>query len=365
MSGRDAVDFERARRFALEFAGVAAILVIASAVIRALDIDLDLARRAYLPGDPPSFWGRGRAFWDAVYDIGVWPANVVGFGSLVALLGSRSRGALRRHRRGLLLLVLVLALGPGVAVNLALKEHWGRPRPRDVEELGGDQTFLPVGDRGIPGGGESFPSGHAAMGFFFLTFYLLLRDRRPGAARWALAGSIVAGCLLGFQRIAVGAHWPSDVLWAGGVVYLTALAVDALLPASIPPPGPRRTALAGLASAIAIATLLLAFVANPFQRTVRWNVAALPPGRIVAVRTDLEGATRGGDVHRIRAAGEVLWVESRLSGYGSFDADMLASLETLERGDTLVCLVHLRRTGLVNRIRPAVRSGVAPPGAAG
>jgi membrane-associated phospholipid phosphatase len=291
----------------------------------------------------------------------VWPADLAGVLSLVGLVLARKRERLRRHQRSLLFIALVLALGPGLLINLVLKEHWGRPRPRDIEELGGLRAFLPVGEPGSPGGGESFPSGHAAMGFFFLAFYVLLRGRRPGAARWALAGSVAAGCLLGFQRVAVGAHFLSDVLWAGGLVYLTALTVDALLPRSMPPAGGRRTALAVSSSAIALATLLLAFAWTPFQRTVRWTVESLPPGRLVAVRTDWAQATQGVETQRIDRVGEALWVESHLRGYGSFDADVLASLETEERSDTLVCLVHLRRTGLVNRIRATIRSGVTRP----
>ena len=40
-------------------------------------------------------------------------------------------------RRPALFLVLVAALGPGLLINVVFKDHYGRPRPREVQELGG------------------------------------------------------------------------------------------------------------------------------------------------------------------------------------------------------------------------------------
>jgi membrane-associated phospholipid phosphatase len=41
-------------------------------------------------------------------------------------------------------------------------------------------------------------------------------------AQGLLAAGIVFGVFVGLARIAKGAHWPSDVLWSFGVVYLVA-----------------------------------------------------------------------------------------------------------------------------------------------
>src|SRR6201987_5422387 len=54
---------------------------------------------------------------------------------------------IRPHRpmlieaRAALFLIATLALGPGLLTNLVLKDHWGRPRPMDVPEFGGDYPF--------------------------------------------------------------------------------------------------------------------------------------------------------------------------------------------------------------------------------
>ena len=45
--------------------------------------------------------------------------------------------------RAIIFLVATLALGPGLLVNVALKDHWGRSRPIDVKQLGGVETFVP------------------------------------------------------------------------------------------------------------------------------------------------------------------------------------------------------------------------------
>jgi len=55
---------------------------------------------------------------------------------------------------------------------------------------------------------SSFPSGH--MAFFSVVLAVWLINRRAGA--WFFVGSI----LIGLGRVAVGVHWPSDIL--GGIL---------------------------------------------------------------------------------------------------------------------------------------------------
>jgi membrane-associated PAP2 superfamily phosphatase len=128
------------------------------------------------------------------------------------------------------MLVLALLLGPGLVVNGILKPEAGRPRPRNIVEFGGAESFRPVGSIDLSGDGKAFPSGHASVGFYFFVFYILWRRSRPRAARAALAAGLVGGAVIGLQRIAVGAHFLSDVIWSGGVVYLVPLCLDAVLP---------------------------------------------------------------------------------------------------------------------------------------
>ena len=62
--------------------------------------------------------------------------------------------------RAVLFLVTTLALGPGLVTNVILKDHWGRPRPIDVTQFGGNEHFVPWWDpRGDCPGNCSFVSG--------------------------------------------------------------------------------------------------------------------------------------------------------------------------------------------------------------
>lgn len=54
----------------------------------------------------------------------------------------------------------------------------------------------------------SFPSGHTLSAFAIATLLILGLPLRG----WRLAGVLALACLIGLSRVAVGAHWPLDVL---------------------------------------------------------------------------------------------------------------------------------------------------------
>lgn len=121
-------------------------------------------------------------------------------------------------RRGLLFLFLVMAIGPGLLVNEVFKAESGRARPATVQQFEGTRQFTPAFEPSDQCSSNcSFVSGHAAMGFFFLAFAWVLRDRR-----WLYWGAAI-GLLVGLGRMMQGAHFLSDVLFGYPVVYLTAL----------------------------------------------------------------------------------------------------------------------------------------------
>ena len=124
----------------------------------------------------------------------------------------------RELRRGLLFLFLVMAVGPGLLVNEVFKAESGRPRPSQVQEFEGTRDFVAAFEPSDQCDSNcSFVSGHAAMGFFFLAFAWVLRDRR-----WLYWGALI-GLLVGLGRVMQGAHFLSDVLFGYPVVYVTAL----------------------------------------------------------------------------------------------------------------------------------------------
>jgi len=61
-----------------------------------------------------------------------------------------------------------------------------------------------------PPAGPSFPSGHSAGSFAFAAFVFMVHRR------WGLLASLVAA-LVGLSRVALGVHYPSDVL-AGAIL---------------------------------------------------------------------------------------------------------------------------------------------------
>lgn len=118
--------------------------------------------------------------------------------------------------RTILYIVLVLALAPGLIVNTTLKQHWGRARPNQIKEFGGDKTFTPafiLSDQG----GNSFSSGHGAAAFSVLGFALLMRKRRK---LWIVL-ALGYGVAVSFARIIGGGHFLSDNVISFFIVYIT------------------------------------------------------------------------------------------------------------------------------------------------
>lgn len=120
-----------------------------------------------------------------------------------------------------LFILASVILGPGLLINAGFKEHLGRPRPVEIENFGGHFEYVPPLHLGSAGGNSSFPSGHAASAFSFVVFWFIWRGRHPRLAVSALAGTLILGWMMSFSRIAVGAHFLSDVLWSGYLCYFS------------------------------------------------------------------------------------------------------------------------------------------------
>ncbi|MEM7603291.1 MAG: phosphatase PAP2 family protein, partial [Verrucomicrobiota bacterium] len=165
-------------------------------------------------------WALGESgFWQTLYHFGTIPALILTIGSVVGYGASWSKQRWKPWRRVFIFILLVAVTGPGLVTNLALKENWGRPRPREVEGMGGHNAFEPVLTVDRDSEGKSFPCGHATMGYLFMGgFFLLLRYRRRWAI-WILAGGFVGGTLTGIARMLQGAHFLSDVVWAAGICW--------------------------------------------------------------------------------------------------------------------------------------------------
>lgn len=202
----------------LDFLVPILLLALGTLLIRIWDLDLRLS--SYFYSAAGNWRGKGVLALDWLYDFGTLPALLTALLGLGVVIAGLFRQRLRVWRKNGLYLALVMLLGPGLVVNAVLKEYWGRPRPRNVVEFRGRYAFEPVLtiDPGSPG--ESFPSGHASMGFYFFALHFVLRRRhRLGSLLFLLLG-LVYGSGMGVVRLAQGGHFASDVLWSGALVWL-------------------------------------------------------------------------------------------------------------------------------------------------
>jgi len=102
---------------------------------------------------------------------------------------------------------LFLSAAGGELVNRLVKMLIARPRPS------AGLVSVAYAEHS-----ESFPSGHVTFyvcffGFLFFVAYALLR-RGTNARRLALTLSSLPVLLIGFSRVYLGEHWPSDALGA-------------------------------------------------------------------------------------------------------------------------------------------------------
>ena len=208
------------RGMLIELAAVVAFLVLATTVIALSGADLALSARFCIGGK----WPVGDLQpWHALYLLDRIPAIALALVGLTGGLYSLFRRDHYHWRRQGLFLVVLLALGPGLLVNSVFKEHWGRPRPREIVQFGGKKQFLQPWQKGEDGKGRSFPSGHASAAFYMTAPFFIYRRSNKRLARIWLYGGLIFGLFMTIARVTQGGHFLSDNLWAWGVVHLTAV----------------------------------------------------------------------------------------------------------------------------------------------
>lgn len=301
-------------------------------------IDPAASRFFYRPATPSGPWQDAAHWpWGFLAGLTTWVALALALtGSGLAIRAWRARpsgpagspgpaapgeSAERRESvRAALVALLGLALGPGLLVNVILKDHCHRPRPRQTLGLGGDFTY--VAPLHIGPVGKSFPCGHSAVGFACIALAGAVEARRRGARRAIVAGSLLLGVLLGLGRIATGAHFASDVLWSGILTCGTVMLVDAALsrvprrrtaPGESPASGSRVSWLVG-GSVLGVAAFATALLCFPFRHDAAPHALAVPAGPA----TTLEARVEVGHARLILVPpGEAtVSVESHHDGFG-------------------------------------------------
>jgi lipid A 4'-phosphatase len=185
------------------------------------DLDRLAANYFYHPENPSDVWPeRHWWLWQILFDYAFRFTFSAAMIALLIYLLSYFLGFIRRFRRQALYSLLVIALGPGLVVNLIFKDHWGRPRPTHIQEFGGQYQYIPplqLGD--TPD--KSFVCGHCSVGYGFIILYFLAQHHKV----LYLALTLFLAGIMGYTRMAAGGHFVSDILWSGYLVFLVAFAL--------------------------------------------------------------------------------------------------------------------------------------------
>ena len=206
---------------------VAAATVIAAAVFLAFP-EIDLMAARLLMGADGYFILAFNPFAHFVNSVIPALTTVVGLFALTGLVvvAVKQVPFYFLKARALVFLVLVLIIGPGLIANSLLKNNWGRARPSQIDLFGGDKLFSPafaISDQ-CPGN-CSFVSGDASLVFALLALAVVWTGDRRRAA-FAIGGF---GALVGFVRMAQGAHFLSDVVVAALLMAATVLLLQAVV----------------------------------------------------------------------------------------------------------------------------------------
>jgi membrane-associated phospholipid phosphatase len=159
----------------------------------------------------------------------------------------------------------LLAAPVAMVLSWLLKGLIDSPRPAAVLDPG---SIHIVGMR--LAAHNSFPSGHSITAFLVVSVLLAARPRWPAAV--AIAG---VGIAVALSRVAVGAHWPSDVLAGAGLGLLAGVAGSEMsLRWGI---GSRPLARPLLALVVLACAAPLAWIdlGYPMARPLQWILAAL------------------------------------------------------------------------------------------
>jgi undecaprenyl-diphosphatase len=147
----------------------------------------------------------------------VWMSEIMrditalGGTAVLTLLSLGVIGYLLLLRRYGLVALVVVSVGGAMLLNFLLKLGFDRPRPDLVPRL--QEVYH-----------ASFPSGHSmSSAATYLTLGAMLARVQPRRRLkiYFLSLAIFIMLLVGFSRIYLGVHWPTDVLagWAAGAVW--------------------------------------------------------------------------------------------------------------------------------------------------
>lgn len=200
-------------------------------MVRIFDLDLKVALCFY---DNQNEWLSGNvAPWVYFYKYGEMPAVLVAVSLILLFIFTFiNKGFFQNKiqninyfRKQIIFMPLAYIIGPGIIVNSLLKGFWGRPRPRDIINFGGQYNFEPVFTIDLSSPGNAFCCGHCSIAFIFLAFFFIFKNTNNKFAYIFFIVAIIFGVLMSIARIKSGAHFLSDALWSACVTYFTCIAL--------------------------------------------------------------------------------------------------------------------------------------------
>ncbi len=303
---------------ALGVAGLAAALFAGGA------LDLAAARLFYRAHSGDAWPLGGEMPWSLLYRMAPWITASLGGGGLAALFAGYwlRRGTLRRHATFVL---FSLVIGPGLLVNGVFKDHWNRPRPRDVVEFGGAAHYTSAP---LPGqGGKSFPCGHCSVGFLYGLGWWIWNGTRPLLAMASAGLGLAMGIALGVGRMAAGGHFISDIVWSALIPFFVAhllyhyvlkIPFQERIAAPSRAVSPRQAMLwralpiaAGLGALGVLAAVFLTAHGTPVNAQIAIGTLAQPP-RVF----ELAARTANVDITLLDDPGDQVSVAGELHGFG-------------------------------------------------
>lgn len=208
----------------------AAIVGVIAGVLFSVFPEIDLKTAALFYKGDGIFYGKGGG--GIFYGVPTTAADVIRFALFISFVGvgiataCGLAGSVLRGRSYFgftapkwLFLTVCLVIGPGVVSNAILKDNWGRARPVHLVEFGGTKTYSPPL---VPSNqcekNCSFVAGEASMAYatFFAAAFLF-----AGVGRRFICAGLLAGLFSGAVRMSQGAHFLSDVVFAGVVMAAT------------------------------------------------------------------------------------------------------------------------------------------------
>jgi membrane-associated PAP2 superfamily phosphatase len=208
---------------------VALAMAAVTAVIFGLWPQLDLVIAGWFHRPGSGFWLGRNPVLNVIRD---YSMDLVALMVVPAVLALMAKVAFPRNRmlmpgRAAVLLVSTIILGPLILTNVILKDHWSRPRPRQVVEFGGQDRFVPWWDpRGTCKGNCSFVAGEASGAAWTLAPAALAPPPWRAVAYGAAIGFTA---VIGLMRVVYGGHFFSDVVFGCVFTFLVIWAMHGLL----------------------------------------------------------------------------------------------------------------------------------------